>query len=250
MNKLSGFFGIVLFFASTLAQAAFVRGEIESGLAWTKRLDFRYPSVGGDTVALNDIDEKTLLHFRLEAWLDLPGPHKIRGLYTPYSYKVSNTPTENIFFIDTTFAAGQGTNYEYKFNSYRLTYIYELISAAGLVNLDIGFTAKIRDAKISVSQPGLKRNRETTDIGFVPLLYAELSLNVTDTFGAIIQFDGLAAPGGQGRAFDISAKLRLGLVGPLYGFAGYRLLDGGADNDSVFTFANIQYGVIGLGAAI
>lgn len=246
------FYLILLLSAATFsshAHAELIRAEVESGAKFITRLDFRDPPTGGDTVALDGLlDSNSAFHYRLEAWLDLPGSHKLRAMFTPLFVETTQTPTENLRFKNTTFAAGIATNYQYKFNSYRLTYIYQLISA-GIINLDIGFTAKIREAKIQVEQPNLNRSEGNTNVGFVPLLYAEASVNL-GLLALVVQADALASPGGQGRAIDLSAKLRFAVFGPLYGFAGYRWFDGGANSDSVYTFATVQHALIGVGAAL
>ena len=54
----------------------------------------------------------------------------------------------------------------------------------------------------------------------------------------------LAAP--QGRAEDVSLKAVVRLTDAVDLDLGYRLLEGGADNDEVYTFAFFHYAVVGL----
>ena len=57
--------------------------------------------------------------------------------------------------------------------------------------------------------------------------------------------DGESVSGG-GRAFDIALKLQRKL-GDHWSLAGaYRLLDGGADNEALYTFARFDYAVLSL----
>jgi hypothetical protein len=58
-----------------------------------------------------------------------------------------------------------------------------------------------------------------------------------------VEGDALAAP--QGRAEDIFAGIVVD-AGPRLSFkTGYRVLEGGADNDEVYTFALIHYIAVG-----
>jgi hypothetical protein len=65
-----------------------------------------------------------------------------------------------------------------------------------------------------------------------------------DKFGILLEGDALAAP--QGRAEDvlIAATYRFSHIFGLK--AGYRLLEGGADNDEVYNFALFNYASVGL----
>jgi hypothetical protein len=51
---------------------------------------------------------------------------------------------------------------------------------------------------------------------------------------------------GQGRAFDVALKLQRNLGDHWSLAGGYRLLDGGADNDELYTFARFNYAVLSL----
>ncbi len=65
-----------------------------------------------------------------------------------------------------------------------------------------------------------------------------------EKFGILLEGDALAAP--QGRAEDvlIAARYR---VSDHFGLkAGYRMLEGGADNDVVYNFALFNYASVGL----
>ncbi len=55
--------------------------------------------------------------------------------------------------------------------------------------------------------------------------------------------DALAAP--QGRAEDVFAGLLVSLKPNVSLKTGYRLLEGGADNDEVYTFAAFHYFAFG-----
>jgi hypothetical protein len=50
----------------------------------------------------------------------------------------------------------------------------------------------------------------------------------------------------QGRAFDIGVRAEYALSERWELLAGFRMLDGGVDNDDVFNFVRFNYAVIGL----
>jgi hypothetical protein len=104
----------------------------------------------------------------------------------------------------------------------------------------IGFTAKIRDAKIELSQGGT--TSKDTDLGFVPLLYLGADWQFSEKWHLLFDFEGLA--GGPGRAFDSALKLQYDINDRWGISAGYRTLEGGADVESVYNFAWLHYAVI------
>jgi hypothetical protein len=69
-------------------------------------------------------------------------------------------------------------------------------------------------------------------------------LRLSDDWDVELDADALAAP--QGRAEDVVVRTVVDLSPSIKAHIGYRLLEGGADNDSVYTFAFLHYAVIGL----
>jgi len=52
--------------------------------------------------------------------------------------------------------------------------------------------------------------------------------------------------GKLGRAFDVALKVGYDLTESWTAFAGYRMLEGGSDNDDVYTFAWLHYAAFSL----
>jgi hypothetical protein len=63
--------------------------------------------------------------------------------------------------------------------------------------------------------------------------------------GLIVDIEGAAAS--QGRAVDASIRLRRQLRNGMTVSAGYRGLEGGADNDELYTFAWLNYATFSVG---
>ena len=129
----------------------------------------------------------------------------------------------------------------YRFDSYRLSYRYLLYQTDSFRG-KLGFTGKIRDAAISLSD-GVTI-AEKTNTGFVPLIYFSLDWSLSNKFGLLIEGDALAAP--QGRAEDVLFSFYTSVSNNIKIRGGYRILEGGADNDEVYTFALVNYYLLGI----
>ncbi len=91
------------------------------------------------------------------------------------------------------FAPGQVTEGYYKFNSYRLTYAYHF-DPLGSWKLALGFTAKIRDAEVRLTQGTLRESK--SNVGFVPLINIQALRPLGGNWSFRFDMDGLAAPQG------------------------------------------------------
>jgi hypothetical protein len=161
-------------------------------------------------------------------------------LYAPLSVNYEGTAPFDIRFQNTTFPEGHNVNARYKFNSYRVTYRRDVYSSEKWI-LGVGFTAKIRDAEIRLTEAGTTDNKD--DFGFVPLLnlYAEYKFNNWSLF---FEGDGLA--GGPGRAFDFYLGGKIPINEHLKAKAAYRMVEGGADVKSVYNFTMLHFASLGL----
>jgi len=180
--------------------------------------------------------------YRIYAGHRWEGKHEIRALFAPLSLELNTRFSAPVNFMNSTFAANTPTTAFYKFNSYRLTYTYFFEPAQGW-NLGLGFTAKIRDAEVRLTQGALIESK--TNVGFVPLLNFRASRPLGADWSFHFDLDGLAAP--QGRAFDASFFVERKIAGTrITPFGGYRTLEGGASNDIVYNFAWIHYFTLGF----
>lgn len=215
--------------------------SVEGSLAWQSQNDQAIPGNTGTRISLSDADTGPFGAYRIylaHQW----DQHEIRGLYAPFSISLNPTFNTPIQFMDETFAANTKTEAYYKFNSYRLTYIYHM-TPFNEWNWGWGFTAKTRDAEVRLSQPGLEKSKK--NVGFVPLLHLQANRNLDENLIFKFDFDGLAAP--QGRAFDISFFLERSIYqNSLSAFGGYRTVEGGADNEQVYNFAWFHFATLGL----
>ncbi len=216
--------------------------DLETGYAFTGYNAVRIPGDQGTLFSLKeDLIPKAELFYRIRLNYTIKSRHTLSLLYAPLETTSEGTVANDIFFEGVLFPANTELVGTYKFNSYRLTYRYTIVQKPRF-EFGLGLTAKIRDAKIALSSPGLIS--EKTNVGFVPIINFRLLWKIDHKFGLLLDGDALAAP--QGRAEDV-------MIAATYRFsdnfgirAGYRLLEGGAENDEVLNFALFHYASVGL----
>jgi hypothetical protein len=218
--------------------------ELESGPVWQTRNDVQIPNAPSGTrfSLVTPLGNGPWPAGRVYVTWHISARHSLRALFAPLSVTGTGTVSGPIDFAGETFPGGSGLRGTYKFNSYRLTYRYRFL-ARDRLRLWIGFTGKIRDAKIELEQGTL--TARDTDVGFVPLLHFASDWQPTAQTHVLLDFDGLA--GGPGRAFDVALKLGYDLNRHWRLSGGYRTLEGGADVSSVYAFAWLHYGIVALG---
>ena len=77
----------------------------------------------------------------------------------------------------------------------------------------------------------------------MPLINFNLTWSISSTFGLLLEGDALAAP--QGRAEDVQLAFFYAPADRVTLRLGYRILEGGADNDEVYSFALLHYALLG-----
>jgi hypothetical protein len=246
MNKISITIvvcGIVAGFSPVRADDLNWRLGLEAGPVWQSRNDVQIPGDTGTRFSLVDIvGSGPFPYVRVELAYKFNDRHSLRFLFAPFQYTETGVLNDNVSFAGESFTAGQATEVKYQFNSYRATYRYHFFSNDHW-EWYVGGTLKVRDAEIRLSQGSV--SARDTDVGVVPLLnlYGEYRLANAWTF--ILDLDGLASP--QGRALDLGLLAQYDLSDAWYIAGGYRTLEGGADNDSVYSFAWFHYAVLSAG---
>lgn len=231
---------IVVLLAATCAAAGFSL-DIEGGAASSGYNDVRIPGDEGTDVSFtDDLSPDTVPFWRARLSYEFGERHTISALYAPLEITSSGTLDTDVRFEDVTFAEGTQVDAEYVFNSYRLTYRYEFRPGEDL-EFGLGFTAKVRDAAVRIEGGG--ESEEKTNVGLVPLINFRVAWRLTDAITATMEGDALAAP--QGRAEDVFVGLGYALSDKVELKAGYRILEGGADNDEVYNFALVNYASLG-----
>jgi hypothetical protein len=234
---------VVLLIGPVFPAAAQARWQVdlETGLAVSGYNNVRIPGSTGTKFSLSrDLDIDQTVFWRARFSRMFGDKHSLSLLIAPLTFNAEGRLEKDLTFAGGEFAANTFVKAKYRFDSYRLTYRYDFYRRDRL-RLGIGLTGKIRDAAISVEGGG--QRSEKTNTGFVPLINFRAQWTISSHFGALLEGDALAAP--QGRAEDVLLVLTTNTSKNLQFKIGYRLLEGGADNDEVYTFALVNYLVLG-----
>ncbi len=226
--------------ASCLANGWFV--DIEGGMAFPGYNDVQVPNDStGTRFSLADaLDIESKLIYRVRAGYET-GRHAFSLFAAPLSLEASGSLPEEISFAGETFAEGTEVNALYRFDSYRATWRYLLVDNPGFL-FKLGFTAKIRDAEIRIESDD--RTGKTTNTGFVPLLSFELRWVPAGNLTVLLEGDALVGP--VGRAEDVFLGGELPISEKVHARAGYRIVEGGADVETVYNFTLVNYATAGL----
>lgn len=233
----------VLFAAPSLAAAQEPRWalDLENGAVLTWYNDVRIPGNTGTLFSFNkDLTSNTEYFWRVRLDVRLGAKHVLSGLAAPLGIDASGTFNRPVSFAGETFAPGVSVTGRYVFNSYRFTYRYEFLNKGGW-RFGLGVTAKVRDAVISLKMA--TQYAEKTNLGAVPLVNFKLERDLGGR--AIFRLEGDALAASQGRAEDIFTGILVPLNRNVTLKAGYRMLEGGADNDEVYTFSGFHYAAVG-----
>ncbi|KPK73236.1 hypothetical protein AMJ87_02480 [candidate division WOR_3 bacterium SM23_60] len=228
-------------FADALPRFEF---DIESGAALSGYNDIRIPNTGGTLISFSEeleTDPAWFIRGRLTYYFNKR--NSISILIAPLTLHATGSVDREVIFEDESFAPNVLLNGVFRFNSYRLSYQYRWFMRDNM-HLGLGVTAKIRDAAISIVDSADSTHRsEKTNIGFVPLIRFSFEWRFVEPLALVLDGDALAAP--QGRAEDISIALLSDISDRLSLKSGYRVLEGGADVDEVYSFTWVNYFFIG-----
>jgi len=218
------------------------RIDVENGAAISGYNDVGIPGSTGTRFSMtDDLKSDTEYFWRLRADVRFAPRHVISGLIAPLTINSSGSFDSPVDFAGATYAPGVPVDGTWTFNSYRVTYRYEPFRKDTWM-FGFGATVKVRDAVIRLASNGT--SSEKTDLGVVPLVNFKFERRLGGSTTLLVEGDALAAP--QGRAEDIFAGLVIDAGRQWSIKAGYRFLEGGADNDEVYTFAAVHYVAAGV----
>jgi hypothetical protein len=158
--------------------------------------------------------------------------HRVFFTWAPLEVDAKGSFDRDTRFVDTDFPANSPVTGTYGFDNYRLTYRYRLRDR-GRIRTEVGGTLFVRDAKITLRSGELSDSDE--DLGVVPLLSGRVEADLAVVWMLVADGDALAGP--QGRAIDILLGVEASPRDTLRIGLGYRIVEGGADVDEVYTFA-------------
>jgi len=128
--------------------------DIESGVVFSGYNDVRIPGDQGTLFSLSkELDASPRVFYRIRAGYTFGTRHNLSALYAPLEIRSDGTLSLDLAFEGVVFPANIPLEGTYKFNSYRLTYRYDIVERPGF-EFGLGFTAKIRDAKVAIYSAG------------------------------------------------------------------------------------------------
>lgn len=226
---------------TTLKAAGGLTVDVEAAAAWQAMNDAQSPNdASGTRFAVDGLTGSgPFFAPRLELSMPVMPGHEVRLVAAPLRVEGRGTLASPVDFEGESF--DDATSARYRFDSYRATWRRTFLES-DLWTLKGGLTAKIRDAEIRLQGGGVSASR--SDTGFVPLLHFYAERRIDERSRVLFDADGLASS--RGRAIDLSLRYLFDVRSGVSAFGGYRILDGGADNDSVYSFARFHYLTFGV----
>jgi len=250
MMRRSGLLAVLLFLGILLpdrAHASQVRPfvDFESGPAFPGYNDVRIPGDGGTTFSLTQqLHAAVTPYYRARVGVRI-GRNEVFAFFAPLTIRSTGTVPYDVRFVNAVFPANTFLVSSWTFDSYRLTYRYDIVDDEKW-QVALGATAKVRQASISLTGGGLNQVKNNT--GVVPLLSFKVAWTFAGPWAVLLDGDALAAP--QGRAEDVFLGLRYRFGTAVDGRVGYRILEGGSDNSSVYNFALVNFLAFGFDVAL
>jgi hypothetical protein len=217
--------------------------DLETGAVWMTRNDVRVPGGSGTrfTVASGgDFQPQTAPYVRAKAGATL-GRHALFATFAPLRLHADGSSQSPIRFRNLDFTATGDASVVYQLDTYRLTYRYSLVASPSL-DLAVGATALLRDTAIRLSQLGQSSSERETS--FLPLFSFRAAWRLGGGPFAL-SIDGDALPARTKRLDDVAVALEFD-TGNLAFRAGYRFLEGGTDDSSVYNFAWLNHALAGV----
>lgn len=228
--------------AVALGVTAFADSEV--GVAWAGYNDVQIPGRTGTRFSLTrDLSASPAPYFRARLGATA-GRSTVFATAAPLRLSAEGTPRADLSFAGKAFPAGAPVRAEYRFDTYRLTWRWTLVEP-GRFEAALGATALVRSASVRVAGTGGVGSKE--DLGVVPLVSLRAGWWPTDRLGLVLDGDVIAGAG-PGRAEDVQLaavwRLRPGVAARV----GWRVVEGGADVDSVYNFALVH--LVGAGLSV
>ena len=216
--------------------------DLEGGKVYTGYNDVRIPGTTGTDLSFrDDIETDPAWYYRVRAGYLIEERHFVSVLAAPLRVRGSGSVNRDVNFDGTVFPAGTPLESTFQFNTYRATYRYDFFrSGRGVIGA--GITMLVRDAYIEIEGGG--KSAKNSNLGFVPLVNFRILAMLTSSAGVLVEGDALASS--QGRAFDILTAIVVPVNDMVTLKAGYRFLEGGADNDKVYTFSLFHFASFGV----
>ena len=214
--------------------------NISLDLGQTKTVFNRFSIPTSDTDRITTPSSDFLTSYRVTGYFDLANKDQLYFILAPLEVSYSFVSDKSFKFNNTNFNSAKSTEVNYKFNSYRFGYLWTWTS--NTFRFWLGAVAKIRDANIEVVQGSSSDSYD--NVGLVPLASFGFEWVLSSHLAIFHHTDALGAT--QGSAYDSQLEIKY-KRGQFSSSVGKRILGGGADNDTVYNFAQFDTFYLRLG---
>lgn len=230
-----------LYMGQNKAHAEYVI-DVQGASVSTGKNNVQIPGDTGTRISLSDdLHAERAFSWRVEAGYIFVSRDYVGFMASPLTVTSRGREDRDIRFQGAVFPAGADLTAKFRFDSYRLTWRRKLV-AKDTLDIWLGLTGKVRDASISLEGNGTKVEKKNT--GFVPLINFLVDWRFAQPWSLRMAGDALGSS--QGRAEDVLFAATYAVSDTARILAGYRVLEGGADNDTVYTFSLFHYIVGGV----
>lgn len=241
MNRKLSYITLFFLIFSNYAAAEFIT-SFQGAAVFSSYNDVKLPGDTGTKLSYtDDLDSDPVFSPRIEAGYEFEFPVYIGFMASLLRLEAEGTLDKTVYYDGLVFNEGEEVKGKFRFDSYRMTARYYFLNSRSL-KAGAGLTGKIRDAEITLESSSQKG--ELSNTGAVPLINLYLEWIASDRISFLVYGDGAWSPYGRAEDFFAGAIYRFNDTAAV--MAGYRLLEGGADNDEVYTFSMFHYAIIGL----
>ena len=227
---------IIVFLAAVISMMyseAYARWDFDigTGAVFSGYNDVRIPNRSGTDISLSEeleTEPDYFLTVRITHSID--NKHNLSVFAAPLRLTANGKVNKTVKFEGEEFSANIPLTAVYRFDSYRLTYRYDFHRGRNF-QAGFGFTAKIRDASISLKDGG--KSSEKKNVGFVPLINFRAQWILSNRLSILLDGDALG-PGEEGwgqlrleEPAGARARQRIVLrsYSPVETFAGARVVE-------------------------
>jgi len=215
--------------------------DIGTGAVFSGYNDVRIPNDSGTDISLsNELETDPDYFVRVTLTRSMRNRHNIEVFAAPLRLEANGTVRKSVRFGKEEFSANIPLRAVYRSDSYRLTYRYDLFRGRRF-QAGLGFTAKIRDASISLDGGG--KESEEKNAGFVPLINFRVQWTFAKKLSLLLTGDVFNTT--QERAEDVLLAIQYELSKNLSLKLGYRILESGTDLEEIYNFTLLNYILVG-----
>jgi len=193
---------------------------------------------GTDLDYQRDAAQNTLFPFlRFSADVSFFKRHTVVLLFQPLELSTSQVLARDLIIDQETFRAGTPVDFLYGFSFWRLSYLYNFLWARPGMELSVGLSLQLRNARITFASRDGTQFRSNENIGPVPIVKVRSRYTFANRLWLGAEFDGFyaATPGFNGSntdfigaIFDGSLRVGVELTPAIDGFLNVRTILGGA----------------------